>query len=136
MPYNDTGKYVPNVFFSTLAGKTITEITTDDWEQIDVTTSDGKQYRMNHSQDCCESVNIESIVGDLQSLVGQVITIAEESSNSLSEENDADGNWHESTTWTFYKLASIKGHVDIRWCGSSNGYYSESVDFVCLNETT
>lgn len=96
---------------------------------------DGKIFGMRHEQDCCESVYIESINGDLEDLVGVPMLIAEESCNSNEDEFDEDGNViepdeyrDESFTWTFYRFATIKGYVDIRWYGCSNGYYSESVD--------
>ena len=68
---------------------------------------------MFHIQECCED----------DDLVGSPILLAEEVTNQ--EVKDV----LESSTWTFYKLATIKGYVDIRWVGTSNGYYSESVDF-------
>ena len=115
-----------------LKGKTLTSVSADGNEEIMFTTVDGDVYRMFHSQDCCESVYIESIVGDLQDLVGEEILVAEANQNlfdilkDIGKEEESD----ESYTWTFYKFATRKGYVDIRWYGSSNGYYSESVDFV------
>lgn len=117
--------------FSSLLGKTLVKIVVNDAkDEIIFTDSDGRAYLMHHSQDCCEWVYIESIVGDLNDLLGQPLLVAEE---AISDEapNDAavDGYRDESETWTFYKLATVKGYVDIRWYGSSNGYYSEDVDF-------
>ena len=109
-----------SVSFETLKGKVLKEIKSN-YDEIDFVTVDGETYSMYHTQDCCESVSVESIVGELDDLIGSEILMAEESSESDSEAS-------ESGTWTFYKLATIKGYVDIRWYGSSNGYYSESVD--------
>lgn len=118
-----------------LLGKVLTEVKNTGNEIIFI-TDDNKQYKMYHCQDCCESVSIDDICGDLQDLIGSPILLAEEVSNEDFENdfiksiNEGGGYMPESYTWTFYKLATIKGYVDIRWYGESNGYYSESVDFV------
>ena len=77
-----------------------------------------------HDQDCCESVAIEDICGDLEDLVDTPMINAEV---YTTEKEDEDGD---SATYTFYTFRTIKGTVTVRWYGSSNGYYSESVDML------
>ena len=89
-------------------------------------TANGERFMFAHSQDCCERVDIDDIVGDLQDLVGEPLLVAKEVQGETPVDfNEGD---HESVTWTFYKFATRKGYVDVRWLGESNGYYSESVD--------
>jgi len=114
-----------------LLGKTLVSVIGGKGDdEIIFTTDSGEKYLMYHQQDCCESVWVEDVEGDLQGLVGNPILVAEE---VVSYEGEQLDKWDDSYTWTFYKLATIKGHVDIRWYGTSNGYYSESVDFVKVN---
>lgn len=128
--------------FSELQGKTLTKIEriNDDILIFDCAT--GERFEMSHCQDCCESVVIESITGDLDDLIGTPILLAEEATSQADPADVAEAkakaraanpdtyyDYTESQTWTFYKLRTIKGSVDIRWHGESNGYYSESVDF-------
>ena len=112
-----------------LRGMVLTEVTVNrEKDEILFVNSIGDRYLMFHEQDCCESVHIDDICGDLQDLVGSTILVAEE--NSSDGSGTDENGWHESSTWTFYKLATAKGYVDIRWFGTSNGYYSERVSLV------
>ena len=109
-----------------MVGKTFTSVKSTGTELVFENSVD--RYVFFHQQDCCESVRIEDIVGDLSDLEGEVLLKAEETSNVFDLLNTAEQEFSESGTWTFYKFATRKGYVDVRWLGESNGYYSESVD--------
>jgi hypothetical protein len=111
-----------------LVGKTISkvELNKDDSDDFIIfETMCGGEYKIYHPQDCCEQVYIEDICGDLQDLVGQKVERASEESGELE-------GAYESGTWTFYVIDTFKGSVTIRW--KSNGYYSEAVYFVDMND--
>lgn len=112
-----------------MLGKTLAGVENVKNEELVFTTTDGKIYKLYHDQDCCENVSIESIVGDLEDLVGEPLLVAEESTSDEHPEGYISEGYEESFTWTFYKFATRKGYVDVRWFGESNGYYSERVDF-------
>lgn len=92
--------------------------------------NDKDLFIMNHHSDCCEDVHIESIVGDLSALVNTPILVAEKVQSDQNPKVDPElPNYvPDSFTWTFFKFTTLKGYVDIRWWGESNGYYSEDVD--------
>lgn len=115
---------------SELQGKVLTEIIQDSKRDEIHFYTNFEHYKMFHEQDCCEEVYIEGVNGDWSDLLEEPILLAEEVTNS-DPPAGIDGD--ESYTWTFYKLATIKGTVVIRWYGTSNGYYSESVDFCLMN---
>ena len=106
-----------------MVGKVFTSVRNEGTELVFQNATES--FVFFHQQDCCESVSIEDVCGDLQDLVGEPLLLAEE----VQGETPVDFNEmeHDSVTWTFYKFATRKGYVDVRWLGESNGYYSEGV---------
>ena len=104
-----------------LVGKTILSLEGMETgaEEIKIHTDAGT-LRMKHWQDCCESVSVEDICGYPEDLINSVVSVAEERSNHSTRGG--------AVLWTFYTIRTNGGDVDIRWCGSSNGYYSIGVD--------
>ena len=117
---------IENQIFEELIGKTLAAIKVDEkyaaWVLF-VVNEDEKYLLHNDEADCNDvQVTIDDINGDINDLVGSPLTMAESVSNEAFEKSqDAEG------TWTFYRFATVKGYVDIRWFGTSNGYYSETV---------
>ena len=123
--------------FSELKGKVVKDVTVnvdmnDDGDSILFECEDGTKYELCHSQECCESVTIDNIDGDLKSLIGNQIVMAEDIHNN--DDGPKDEEYDESYTWSFYKLATSKGYVTIRWYGASSGYYSETADLYRIEE--
>ena len=146
-----------------LMGKTIIEINVmgygkRDLDEIEFTLDTGVIIAMLHHNDCCEQGAREEGEGDFRDLLNSPIVVAEETTNSNGEWDDnayskelqlghllkgtiesisdADLEVDESTTWTFYKLDTVKGGVTLRWFGTSNGYYSESISVEEVNRNS
>ena len=120
------GWYDNHVNVSEMLNQTFTSVRAD--EESVTFENDKVRYVLYHNQDCCESVVVEEIIGDLDDLENLPLLIAREDSNADGEELPNE----ESYTWTFYNFATYKGYVTIRFLGTSNGYYSEDVQ--CMKE--
>ena len=108
-------------------------------EEITFKFEGGSTLALYHSQDCCESVGVEEVIGDIADLIGSPLLLAEVVSHDNETPEGCEGPKgysDDSYTWTFYKFATVKGHVTLRWFGTSNGYYSEEVCASFTPETT
>ena len=92
-------------------------------DEVYFNCSDGSRYFMHHYQECCESVSIEDVCGNVEDLIGSPLLMSEKTNVESGEAISG------SCTSTWYKFATIKGYVTVRWYGESNGYYSEEVNF-------
>ena len=118
--------------YSDMLGKTMESVQISDDRTLMRFISRRWVWEFYHEQDCCESVEIIDVIGELDDLVGAPIYMAEEvmstEENPDGVEGPDPGDRDLSYTWTFYKFATVKGYVTIRWYGESSGYYSERVD--------
>lgn len=114
-----------------IIGKTPTRVETlEGGERLRMLFSDGSSIEFFHIQDCCEHVAIEDVTGDWDDLIGRPLLVAEERSQS-DDDVIPEGCVASigSNTWTFYTFGGEGGYVDVRWHGSSNGFYSERVSW-------
>lgn len=114
------------VAFSELQGLALQDfVVSEGGDQIEISAG-GRRFVLEHDQGCCESVVVESISGDWKRAIGEVVTEAVENHNQELPKKD---QYDESWTWTFYTIRTHSATIVIRWYGTSNGYYSEGVDF-------
>lgn len=106
-------------------GKTAIKVEAED-EKLTIEFED-VIVTFQHHQDCCEYVYIEDICGDLSDLVDSPFVEFE----TVEEDDPHNG---ECGMWTFYRFGTMKGHVVVRWYGSSNGYYGVGVSMDCTKK--
>lgn len=114
-----------------LIGKTIVRVSGDRYDdKFKMETECGLVFKLffdaGQYPSVEETVYLEEIVGDLQDLLGAPVIMAEEVNNADTPD-DSEVELTDSFTWTFYRIATKKGLVVLRFLGESNGYYAESV---------
>lgn len=103
-----------------------------DNEAIVFDSGTNELYVLTHIQECCENVWIESITGELEDLIDNPLIMAEVASQTKCDE---DG--FSDQIFYFYKFATVKGYVTIRFVADDTPYYSTEVELkrylVCEN---
>lgn len=115
--------YGTTVPVTDLINKMFTSVKQDG--DVIIFSNENEEYRLEHFQDCCESVFIDDLCGDLKDLENVPIFMAEESTEDVPPDQSGYGEY---CGYTFYRFWTSKGPVVIRWQGSSNGYYGISVE--------
>lgn len=97
--------------FDVLKGKTLKSIVgaVENNDRIVFETTDGERFLMYHSQDCCESVSIHTVNGNVEDLIGHPLLEVEDVSGETPDVEEVNAMNYDSYTWTFYKLGTIRG---------------------------
>lgn len=89
---------------------------------VKVTLESRAYIRFIHHFECCEMVGLEDRLPELQALVGDLFVGVEEVSNDHVDPNDPNGEWY------FYNVTTQKSEAQLRFYGTSNGYYGTEVN--------
>ena len=110
--------------FELVKGKTIVEVVglKKQEESVVLKLDYNSELEFYHEYSCCEDFWLEDFEFSGKSIIGAKILDV-----ILVSENQDVTEWG-TMTWTFYKVQTDKGELFMRWCGESNGYYSEDVD--------
>lgn len=95
-------------------------------EQVTIYCEDHTYMMMGKIDDHVNESIIDDVIGDVNDLLGSTILIAETTQGSDSLHN-----------WTFYKISTRNGYVDIRWYGDDDNIdyqYAARVDFFCMKK--
>jgi hypothetical protein len=119
--------------FSDLKGRIIHDIRIGPYT-VEFTLDKGERLHLYHSQDCCEVVTVQSVIGEVASVLGKVLEATEETFSDHDPEGYVNtDSYRDSYTWSIFKLkTTYGGSLEIRFLGESNGYYSEGVDWARL----
>jgi len=126
----DSGKTEGQIIFNTvrlnnLAPGQRIDLGDDTFERIVFILNTGDAFVLHNASEgdygCDCSIKLIDIEGDLFDLIDRPLVVSEEASHHPEE------GCCKSETWTYYRFATPKGFVSLRWHGSSNSYYSETV---------
>lgn len=98
-------------------------------DAVKLTFDNGKILVFTHRQDCCESVHFSSSDYPITDMIGDTVNKIE----VRTESNDPNDEYM-SETWTFIYIHTTKGVNVMKWQGSSNGWYSETPDWIYEDE--
>ncbi len=105
-----------NVFKEKISGR----------DQLVFIAYNGDKFIFNHKQDCCEHVRIESIDGDLKSLIEVPLQVAQ-----VTQNKDLDRGTNDHFTF-ITKL----GVVTVNWVGDYFGHQPKSIDCKFIKNKT
>lgn len=95
------------------------------YDRLVFVLNDGTAFVLHNESEgdygCDVHIHLVDIEGDLFDLIDRPLVVSETASYSPPEKIC------DRETWTYYRLATPKGMVSLRWQGGSNGYYSEAV---------